>query len=120
MNAFGISVNVEREELLDAVTAVSGSGPAYFFLLIEEMIRAGKALGLTEESATALTLQTALGAASMAAKGDADPQELRRRVTSPNGTTHAAITAFQEGGFGDLVQTAVTAARDRAIELGKG
>ncbi|MDJ0640263.1 MAG: pyrroline-5-carboxylate reductase [Paracoccaceae bacterium] len=120
VNAFGISVTVEREELLDAVTAVSGSGPAYFFLLIEEMIRAGKALGLTEEEATALTLQTALGAASMAAKGDVEPQELRRRVTSPNGTTHAAIMAFQDSGFGDLVQAAVTAARDRAIELGKG
>ncbi len=119
IEAFGICVPVEREELLDAVTAVSGSGPAYYFLMIEEMIKAGQALGLTREAASSLTLQTALGAASMAAKGDVDPAELRRRVTSPNGTTHAAITSLQENGYGSVLEKAMTACRDRAVELGK-
>lgn len=118
--AFGICVPVAREDLLDAVTAVSGSGPAYFFLMIEEMIRAGVALGLAEDDARALTLQTALGATTMAAKGDFAPDELRRRVTSPNGTTHAAITSLQDIGYGALIERAMTACRDRAIELGKG
>lgn len=118
IEAFGISVIVEREDLLDAVTAVSGSGPAYFFLMIEEMIKAGVALGLPAEEAKALTLQTALCAASMAAKGDVAPDELRRRVTSPNGTTHAAIATMQNSGYGALIENAMKACRDRAIELG--
>ncbi|WP_028725688.1 pyrroline-5-carboxylate reductase [Paracoccus zeaxanthinifaciens] len=116
IEAFGICVSVEREELLDAVTAVSGSGPAYYFLMIEEMIRAGTALGLSPEDARALTLQTALGAATMATKGDA-PEDLRARVTSPNGTTHAAIVSMQENGFGDVIHKAMTACHDRAVEL---
>jgi len=119
IEAFGICVTVEREDLLDAVTAVSGSGPAYYFLMIEEMIRAGTALGLTPKDAKALTLQTALGAATMATKGD-EPQDFRARVTSPNGTTHAAIVAMQENGFGDVIAKAMIACRDRAVELGKG
>ena len=119
IRAFVICVSVQREELLDAVTAVSGSGPAYFFLMIEEMIKAGIHLGLSPEDATALTLQTALGAASMAAKSDVDPAELRRRVTSPNGTTQAAIVSMQESGYGALIERAMTACRDRAVELGK-
>ncbi len=118
IEAFGICVTVAREDLLDAVTAVSGSGPAYYFLMIEEMIRAGTALGLPSEDAKALTLQTALGAATMATKGDA-PEVLRARVTSPNGTTHAAIVSMREDGFGDVVAKAMTACRDRAVELGK-
>lgn len=118
IEAFGICVTVEREDLLDAVTAVSGSGPAYYFLMIEEMIRAGTALGLPPEDAKALTLQTALGAANMATKGDA-PEDLRARVTSPNGTTHAAIVSMQENGFGAVIAKAMTACRDRAVELGK-
>ena len=119
IEAFGICVTVEREDLLDVVTAVSGSGPAYYFLMLEEMIRAGTALGLRPADAKALTLQTALGAATMATKGDA-PEVLRARVTSPNGTTHAAIVSMQENGFGDVIAKAMTACRDRAIELGKG
>lgn len=119
IEAFGICVTIEREDLLDAVTAVSGSGPAYYFLMIEEMIRAGTALGLPPEDAKALTLQTALGAAAIATKGDA-PEVLRARVTSPNGTTHAAIVSMQENGFGDVIAKAMTACRDRAVELGKG
>lgn len=118
LQAFGICVTVAREELLDAVTAVSGSGPAYYFLMIEEMIRAGTDLGLTPEDAKALTLQTALGAATMAAQGDA-PEALRARVTSPNGTTHAAIVSMQQNGFGEIIAKAMTACRDRAEELGK-
>lgn len=120
IEAFGICVNVEREELLDAVTAVSGSGPAYFFLMIEEMIKAGVVLGLSKADASKLTLQTALGAANMAVTGEVAPEELRRRVTSPNGTTHAAITAMQTAGYGALIQDAMTACRDRAVALGKG
>ena len=119
IQAFGICVTVAREDLLDAVTAVSGSGPAYYFLMIEEMIRAGTALGLTPDEAKALTLQTALGAATMAAQGDA-PEDLRACVTSPNGTTHAAIVSLQGNGFGDVIEKAMIACRDRAVELGKG
>ena len=120
MGACGICVTVQQEALLDAVTAVSGSGPAYYFLMIEEMIKAGTALGLRPEDAAALTLQTALGAASMAARGDVDAAELRRRVTSPNGTTHAAITSLQADDFGSVISKAMTACRDRAIALGGG
>jgi len=119
IEAFGICVTVEREELLDAVTAVSGSGPAFYFLMIEEMIKAGIKLGLSPNDAKNLTLQTALGAATMAAQGDVEPDELRQRVTSPNGTTHAAITAMQENGYGEIIEKAMIACRDRAIQLGK-
>lgn len=119
VQGFGMCVDLPREDLLDAVTAVSGSGPAYSYLLIEEMIRAGASLGLTREDATMLTLQTALGAASMAAQGDVPPEDLRRRVTSPNGTTHAAITSMQKDGIADMVSRAMTACRDRAVELGR-
>lgn len=120
IETFGICVAVESENLLDAVTAVSGSGPAYYFLMIEEMICAGTALGLTPKDAKALTLQTALGATTMATQGDADsPENLRARVTSPNGTTHAAIVSMQENGFGGVIAKAMTVCRDRAVELGK-
>ena len=118
IEAFGICVTVAREDFLDAVAAVSGSGPAYYFLMIEEMIRAGTTLGLAPEDAKALTLQTALGAATMAAQGD-PPEELRARVTSPNGTTHAAIVSMQENGFGELITKAMGVCCDRAEELGK-
>lgn len=119
IEAFGICVTVESEDLMEAVTAVSGSGPAYYFLMIEEMIRAGTALGLPPEDAKALTLQTALGAATMATQGDA-PEILRARVTSPSGTTYAAIVSMQENGFGEVIAKAMTACRDRAVVLGKG
>jgi pyrroline-5-carboxylate reductase len=119
IEAFGICVPVKQEKLLDAVTAVSGSGPAYYFLMIEEMIKAGVQLGLSEDEAKALTLQTALGAAHMVAKGDATPEELRQRVTSPNGTTHAAIISMQENGFGPVIANAMKACQDRAEKLGR-
>ena len=118
LRSAGIALWVDDEGLLDAVTAVSGSGPAYYFLLMEHMIRTGVGLGLTSEQARALTLQTALGAARMALEAGRTPEELRVGVTSPGGTTERALDLFREGGFGELVERAVTGARDRSRELG--
>ena len=117
LEAVGIVQWLENEQQIDAVTAVSGSGPAYFFLLMESMIEAGVAQGLSREVATQLTLQTAHGAATMPINSDVDAAELRRRVTSPNGTTQAAIETFEAGGLRKLTQQALDAARDRSIEL---
>ncbi len=117
LSAVGLALWLDREELIDAVTAVYGSGPAYFFLLIEAMTAAGEQLGLPRETAAELTLQTALGAARMACESDVEAAELRRRVTSPNGTTEAAIKAFQAGGLEALVQQAMDAAARRSAEL---
>lgn len=116
----GQTVVVENEDLIDAVTAVSGSGPAYYFLLIEEMIKAAVELGLSEEIAKGLVLQTAKGAALLAAEADKNGQglaELREKVTSPGGTTEAAVKVFKEGEFGSLVAAAIKKARDRSREL---
>jgi len=118
MRAVGLTLWVDDEALLDAVTAVSGSGPAYYFLLMELMEKVGTELGLPAESARALTLQTALGAARMALESGAAPATLRRQVTSPAGTTEAAIRSFLDGGLEERVRAALTAARDRAVELG--
>ena len=118
LQSAGIALWVDDEGLLDAVTAVSGSGPAYYFLLMEHMIRTAVALGLTAEQARALTLQTALGAARMALEAGRTPEELRVGVTSPGGTTERALDLFREGGFGELVERALTGARDRSRELG--
>lgn len=116
--AAGQTVWIEDEDLMDAVTAVSGSGPAYVFLLAEAMIEAGIAEGLPADAARTLALQTVLGAARMLTEEDApDPAELRRRVTSPNGTTQAAIEAFEAGGLRALVEGAIHAARERGREL---
>ena len=115
--AVGTALWLENEQQIDAVTAVSGSGPAYFFLLIEAMTAAGEQLGLPKAIAAQLTLQTALGAAHMAVASDVDAAELRRRVTSPNGTTEAAINTFQAGGFAELVEQALSAAAKRSAEL---
>ena len=117
MRSVGLTVWVEQERMLDAVTALSGSGPAYFFLLIEAMTAAGEKLGLPRATAAQLTLHTALGAARMATESDVEAAELRRRVTSPNGTTEAAIKTFQAGGFEALVQQALDAAARRSAEL---
>lgn len=117
LEAVGIALWVQEEAELDAVTAISGSGPAYYFLMMEAMTAAGVRLGLGEETARALTLQTALGAARMASRSDVDPAELRRRVTSPNGTTERAINTFQAEGFEAMVEHALTACRDRSVEL---
>lgn len=110
---------VDNEDKIDAVTAVSGSGPAYFFLFMETMQQAALELGLSADSARRLTLQTALGAATMAIDSDVDVAELRRRVTSPGGTTARAIDAFEQGNLQSLVTTAMTAARDRAQEMAR-
>lgn len=117
LGAVGLVLWLDEEQQIDAVTAVSGSGPAYFFLLIEAMTAAGEQLGLPRETAAQLTLQTALGAARMATESDVDTAELRRRVTSPGGTTEAAIKSFQAGSFEALVQQALNAAATRSAEL---
>ncbi|MBJ9977328.1 pyrroline-5-carboxylate reductase [Pseudomonas sp. S75] len=117
LRAVGSALWLEHEQQLDAVTAVSGSGPAYFFLLIEAMTAAGEKLGLPREVASQLTLQTALGAAHMAVSSEVDAAELRRRVTSPAGTTEAAITSFQANGFEAVVEQALKAAARRSAEL---
>jgi len=119
-SAVGKAVVVESEELIDAVTAVSGSGPAYFFLMMEEMIKAGEKLGLPSDTAKELVLQTAKGAALLAQQADTNgetPAELRKKVTSPGGTTEAAIKVFAERQFGELVTDALTAAFNRSKEL---
>lgn len=121
-SSVGKAVIVENEDLLDSVTAVSGSGPAYYFLLMEEMIKAAGQLGLAEDVAKELVLQTAKGAALLASEADKKgetPAELRRKVTSPGGTTEAAIRVFTELGFGDIVNKALKKARDRSRELAK-
>jgi len=117
LSAVGKALWLEEEQQLDAVTAVSGSGPAYFFLLIEAMTAAGEKLGLPRDIASQLTLQTALGAAHMAVSSDVEAAELRRRVTSPAGTTEAAIKTFQAGGFEALVEKALGAAAHRSAEM---
>jgi pyrroline-5-carboxylate reductase len=106
------------EDKIDAVTAMSGSGPAYFFYVVEQMIRAGIDMGLTAEQAHRLASKTALGAARMLLTSPDSPQELRRKVTTPNGTTHAAISTMEERGMGDIIWDAVRAAERRSKELG--
>jgi len=118
--AVGKAVVVDKEELIDAVTAVSGSGPAYFFLLAEEMIKAAEKLGLSARTAKDLVLQTAKGAGLLVARADADgqtPAELRKKVTSPGGTTEAALKVFAQNRFGEIVMNALSAARNRSREL---
>ncbi len=117
LRAVGETLWVENEALLDAVTAVSGSGPAYYFFFMEAMIEAGEALGLNRQAASKLTLQTALGAASMAIESDESPATLRRRVTSPGGTTEQAIHGFEAAGLRKIVHDALRAAHDRSVEL---
>ena len=120
LNAVGLTLWVDDESLIDSVTAVSGSGPAYFFYVMEAMIAAGCQLGLDEKTARALTLQTALGAAQMAITADVGPAELRRRVTSPGGTTAAALEVLMAGnGFQPLLTKAIAAATKRSKELAK-
>lgn len=117
LKAVGITLWVKEESGIDAVTAVSGSGPAYYFLFMEAMQQAGEALGLDSETAKQLTLQTALGAARMALESSDDPATLRKKVTSPGGTTEQAINTFNEGELSALVGKAMKAAADRSEEL---
>ena len=115
--ATGLTIWVDTEAQIDAVTAVSGSGPAYFFYLMESMILAGKSLGLDEKVATAVTLQTALGAAQMAITSSNSPAELRKNVTPPNGTTQAALDVFDHAQISQHIQSALAAAQQRSQEL---
>ena len=117
LRAVGITVWVDDEALMDAVTALSGSGPAYFFLLMEALAEAGTALGLSPEQARLLTLETAFGAAKMALESEEPPAALRERVTSPGGTTERALAVLETGDLRGLLRRAVEAARDRSREL---
>jgi len=117
MRAAGLVQWVEDEALMDAVTALSGSGPAYLFLVMEAMEKAGQALGLSAETARLLTVQTAFGAAKLALEIEEDPAVLRENVTSPGGTTERAIQVLREEGLEALFGKALHAARDRAQEL---
>ncbi|MDZ7825400.1 MAG: pyrroline-5-carboxylate reductase dimerization domain-containing protein [Gammaproteobacteria bacterium] len=110
---------VEDEALIDAVIAVSGSGPAYFFRMMEAMIEGGTELGLPESTARALVLQTALGAARMALESGTPPAELRRQVTSPGGTTEAALATFEEGDLGGCLVRGMRSAASRADALAR-
>jgi pyrroline-5-carboxylate reductase len=117
MNAVGITIWVDAETDLDAVTAISGSGPAYFFYFIELLEAAGVKLGLAQETAAILARQTALGAATMA-QGE-DVVKLRAQVTSKKGTTEQAIRSFQQNHLDHLVESATAAAYKRSLELAR-
>lgn len=117
--AVGATVWVERESDMDSVTALSGSGPAYFFLLMELLSDAGRQLGLTPEVAQTLAIETAWGAAKLAREGTDDPATLRAQVTSKGGTTAAALAVFEAAGLRDIVSRAVAAAAERSAELAR-
>lgn len=116
-NTVGITAWLDSEAAIDQVIAVSGSGPAYFFYLMELMQQTGTELGLPAELAQALTIQTALGAAQLASQSDDNPATLRNKVTSKGGTTAAAIELMQEQGMDETIRTAMQAAVTRAAEL---
>ena len=118
-SATGRAVWLDDEALMDAVTAVSGSGPAYFYLLMEHMERAAVELGLSADLAAVLTRETALGAARLVIETSAEPARLRAAVTSPGGTTAAALRVFEAANLDAIVRQALAAARDRATELGR-
>ena len=115
--AAGKTLWVQAEALLDAVTAVSGSGPAYFFYLMEAMIEAGVALGLDERTAKTLTIETAYGAALMAREGTAPPARLRANVTSPGGTTERALSILEAADSRGIINAALAGAAERSREL---
>lgn len=117
LRAVGLTRWVKHESLMDAVTALSGSGPAYFFLVMEAMEESAKAMGLDADTARLLTLQTALGAARMAIESQDSPAVLRQKVTSPGGTTEKALEVFEQGGLKELFDQALRAARQRSEAL---
>ena len=119
LRAVGITLWLDDESLMDAVTALSGSGPAYIFLMMELLNAAGDELGLPREVARLLTLQTAFGSTKMALESPEEPAELRARVTSPGGTTEAAINSLLDNGIQRLFMEALKRARDRSAEIGK-
>ena len=118
MRAVGSVVWVEREALIDAVTAVSGSGPAYVFHFIEALEAGGRSLGFDQATARQLAIDTMLGAARLAAGSDEPPGILRERVTSKGGTTEAALASMAESGVFDAIVRAIAAAEARGRELG--
>ena len=117
LTATGEVVLIEHESLMDVVTAISGSGPAYYFLLTEALAVAGRTLGLPGEVAEKLAAYTACGAGAMLVQSDAGAAELRRQVTSPGGTTQAALEVLESGLFSQLVHSAVAAATSKGKEL---
>ncbi len=120
LGSAGITAWIDDEALMDTVTALSGSGPAYVFLFIESLEEAAAAQGLARETARTLAIQTVLGAARMARESGEPPSRLRERVTSPNGTTQAALEQFAADGFRDVVARALDAAARRGRELAGG
>jgi pyrroline-5-carboxylate reductase len=123
LRAVGVTVWLADESLMDVVTALSGSGPAYFFLVMEALEQAAIESGLDPKQARLLTLETAFGAAKMALEGHEEPSQLRRRVTSPGGTTEQAVKVLEQGDirplFKKAIQAAVTRAREIADMFGK-
>ncbi len=121
LGAVGSVIELENENMIDMVTAVSGSGPAYFFHMVEALAGAGEALGLSEEQAGELAAQTFIGAGALLAQSDQNATQLRQAVTSPNGTTQAALDVLmRDTGLPRILREAVTAAYRRSQELGKG
>jgi pyrroline-5-carboxylate reductase len=119
LGAVGATAWIADESLMDAVTAVSGSGPAYVFWFIEQLAAAGEALGLPADTAKKLALETVLGSAKLAAQSADAPAVLRERVTSKGGTTEAALKAFEDQKLAERFHRAVEAARDRGAQLGE-
>jgi pyrroline-5-carboxylate reductase len=119
LSTMGREIYVDDEKYLDMATAGSGSGPAYFFLFVESLIEAAVNIGLSHDVAEELVLQTMLGSGHLIQKSGKPPAELRRMVTSPGGTTAEALLQFEKGGFNNLVKQAVTAAYNKAKELGR-
>jgi pyrroline-5-carboxylate reductase len=118
LGAMGKEVYVDDEKYIDMATAVSGSGPAYFFLMVEALVDAAVEIGLPREKALALVLQTMLGSGQLIQRSGKEPAELRRLVTSPGGTTTQAIEQLEKGKFTELIKRAVEAAYNKAKELG--
>lgn len=117
LTAVGLALWLDSEDGIDTVTALSGSGPAYFFLLMEALEESAVSMGLDADTARELTYQTAIGAAELAASSRSSTAELRRQVTSPGGTTEKAMDQFEAGGLRDLVRRALLAAQNRSREL---
>ena len=117
MRSAGLTVWLDDENHMDIVTALSGSGPAYYFLFMEALENAAVELGLDADKARLLSLQTAFGAARMALESSEDPAGLRRRVTSPGGTTEQALTVMEQAGLREILYEALLAAKNRAVEL---
>jgi pyrroline-5-carboxylate reductase len=118
VSVMGKGIYADSESYLDLATAVSGSGPAYVFLFMEALIAGAVKIGMPQDMAKTLVVQTLLGSAEYARASGKDLAELRRNVTSPGGTTAAALKVFEDGGFNPLVEKAVEAAYKRAQELG--